>query len=327
MQPSTAALSSLALPTPGARLHIEVRGRGPALMLVGCPMDATAFAPLAEVLAADHTVITTDPRGINRSRVDDRDRDVTPEELAEDLSRIATFLDLGPMAVFGSSGGAVGALALALAHPGQVHTVIAHEPPLEELLDDREQLRANTEDMVRTYLAGDHAGAWRKFFAGADIVLPDESSGGWPDEPPDPQAMADEHFFFAHTLRPFTWWEPDIAALRATPTRVVVGVGTESSGQVCDRTSTALAEALGSRPTRFPGDHTGFVDHPEHFAQVLRGVLDDATTSSRTARPRSSNPVQRRLSPARRRSARKDWHGPDTRRHRRPAGHRRPRHH
>ncbi len=93
--------------TTGAHLYYEVRGAGPGLLLVGCPMDATAFAPLADLLAVDHTVITTDPRGINRSSVDDPDQDVTPEMLAEDLSQLLNHLNLGPVAVFGSSGGAV----------------------------------------------------------------------------------------------------------------------------------------------------------------------------------------------------------------------------
>ena len=76
------------------------------------------------------------------------DQDVTPEMLADDLSQLLTHLNTGPVAVFGSSGGAVTALALAQAYPEHVHTVIAHEPPLEELLEDRETLRSNLEHLV-----------------------------------------------------------------------------------------------------------------------------------------------------------------------------------
>jgi hypothetical protein len=42
---------------------------------------------------------------------------------------------------------------------------------------------------------------------------------------------------------------------------------------VCDRTSTALAAALGVTPTMFPGGHTGFEDDPEAFAGRLRALL------------------------------------------------------
>ena len=166
------------------------------------------------------------------------------------------------------------ALALALAHPDQVHTVIAHEPPLDELLEDRDRLRVETEDIVATYLSGDTAGAWVKFLAQANIVLTDEEmSAGWPDEP-DPQAAADELFFFAHTLRPTTWWRPDLDALRAGTKRIVVGLGDASAGQSCDHTSTALAAGLGITTTPFPGGHIGFVQDPIGFATRLRTVLE-----------------------------------------------------
>jgi pimeloyl-ACP methyl ester carboxylesterase len=110
---STVAATAETLRVPDALLHYEVRGEGPLVMLVGTPMDARSFAPLADLLAADHTVLTTDPRGINRSPVDDPDRDSTPEMRADDLARLLTHLDAGPAALLGSSGGAVSALALA----------------------------------------------------------------------------------------------------------------------------------------------------------------------------------------------------------------------
>ena len=87
--------------------------------------------------------------------------------------------------------------------------------------------------------------------------------------------VADEHFQYAHMLRPTTRWRPDVAALRAAPTRVLVGIGEESTGQLCDRTSTALAAALGIEPTMFPGDHIGFAEDPEAFATRLREVLGE----------------------------------------------------
>jgi pimeloyl-ACP methyl ester carboxylesterase len=261
------------LEVPGARLHYEVRGEGPFMVLVGAPMDATSFAPLADLLAVDHTVLTTDPRGINRSPVDDPNQDSTPVLRADDLSRLLTHLDAGPATVLGSSGGAVTALALAQAHPERVHTVIAHEPPMVELLDDREQLRAQTEVMIATYLAGDVTGAWVKFLIQANITLPE----GLPVEmfaaKPGSQQAADERRWFQHEMRGTIRWQPDIAALCAGPTRIVVGIGDESAVQLCDRASSALTAALGIAPTMFPGGHTAFVEDPDGFATRLRAVL------------------------------------------------------
>jgi pimeloyl-ACP methyl ester carboxylesterase len=259
-----------------ARLHYEVRGKGPVVVLVGAPMDARSFAPLADRLAADHTVLTTDPRGINRSPVDDPDKDSTPEMRADDLSRLLTHLDAGPAAVLGSSGGAVSALALVQAHPEQVHTVIAHEPPLNELLDDREQLHAQAEDVIATHLSGDARGAFTKFLAMANITLPDGVFEQMFAGEQDPQAVADADFQHAHMLRPTAQWHADLTALRSASTRIVVGIGDESGGQLCDRTSRALAAALGIEPTMFPGDHIGFVGDPDRFATRLRAVLHES---------------------------------------------------
>jgi len=270
---STVPATAATLEVPGARLHYEVRGRGPLVALVGAPMYATSFAPLADLLAADHTVLTTDPRGVGRSPVDDPDADSTPELRADDLSRLLTALDAGPATVLGSSGGAVTALAWAQAHPEQVDTVIAHEPPLTELLSDRDQLRAGTEDLIATYLDGDRVGAWRKFLAQANVAMPEEVFQQMFGGPREPAQAADEYHWFAHEMRATAGWRPDLAALRPLAARVVVGIGEHSAGELCDHTSTALAAALGLEPTRFPGGHIGFVEDPAGFATRLRAVL------------------------------------------------------
>lgn len=270
---SPAPATARTLEVPGARLYYEVRGEGPLVVLVGAPMDAMSFTPLADLLAGDHTVLTTDPRGINRSPVDDPGQDSTPQMRADDLSRLLTHLGTGPAAVLGSSGGAVSALALAQAHPGQVRTVIAHEPPLIELLPDRAERHAGNEDVIAKWLAGDHVGSWKAFLDNADFHLPEGAFETMFAAEPDPQAIADTHYQNTHMLRPTTHWQPDITALRSAATRVVVGIGEASAGQLCDRTSRALATALGTKPTMFPGGHTGFAEDPEGFATRLRSVL------------------------------------------------------
>jgi pimeloyl-ACP methyl ester carboxylesterase len=261
------------LRVPDALLHYEVRGAGPLVVLVGAPMDARPFAALADLLATDHTVLTTDPRGINRSSVEDPDADSTPESRADDLARLITHLDAGPAVALGSSGGAVSVLALAQARPDLVHTVIAHEPPLNELLHDRARCHELTEDIIATYFAGDPVGAARKFLALANIHLPEEVFQHIFAAQRDVQQIADDDYQHAHMLRPTTRWRPDLSALRWGPTRVVVGIGEDSTGQLCDRTSRALTAALGIEPTMFPGDHTGFASTPREFATRLREVL------------------------------------------------------
>jgi pimeloyl-ACP methyl ester carboxylesterase len=270
---STVPVLARTLRVPGASLHYEIRGAGPLVALVGAPMDADAFAPLADELAADHTVLTTDPRGIHRSRVDDPDEDTPPETRADDLARLLVHVDAGLATVVGSSGGAVTALALAQVRPDLVTTVIAHEPPLDTLLPDRDRLHAATRELVADHRAGDVVGAWKKFFVVGDIEIPDGAVEQMFGGERDPQRVADERFWFAHDLLGTTLYEPDVDALRASSVRVVVGVGEDSTGQLCDRTSSALAALLGVAVVRFPGGHTGFVDSPVEFAGRVRRVL------------------------------------------------------
>ncbi|MFI5730774.1 alpha/beta fold hydrolase [Kribbella sp. NPDC051587] len=245
-------------------LYYEVRGSGPLVVLVGAPMGADAFAPLAELLADGYSVLTTDPRGINRSRFTDGGTS-TPEQRADDLAWLIREVDRGPAVAFGSSGGAVSVLALAQNHPETVHKVIAHEPPLDRLVPDGDELLAKSEKLMADYLSGDTVGAWKQFFALANIELPP----GMAEQMFSGERDADERFWFEHEMRESISWQPDIAKLQ----NVIVGIGEDSKGQLCDRTSTALAGLLGIEPTRFPGGHTGFADDPKTFEPALRRQL------------------------------------------------------
>lgn len=259
--------------TPHGTLYYELRGTGPLLALVGAPMTADAFAPLADLLATDHTVLTTDPRGIKRSTLTDPARESTPELRADDLARLLEHLDAAPAIVLGSSGGALTALALAQSRPELVRAVIAHEPATDALLPDRERYFAGTDDIIRIYLSGDVIGAWTKFLAQADIDVPPGAVEHMFGGQRDPRDVADERRWFAHELRASTRWEPDLVALRAVAAKLVIGIGRDSAGQECDRASRLLAAELGIEPVLFPGDHTGFADDPAAFLPPLRAVL------------------------------------------------------
>lgn len=261
------------LDVPGARLYFEIRGRGPLIALIGAPMTADAFAPLADALSIDHTVLTCDPRGIGRSDVDDLDADSTPELRAKDVAHLIKEADVGPATVFGSSGGAVTALALTQQRPDLVSALIAHEPPLEKLLTDHDEQHAITQDVCATYLSGDILGGWRKFLAQAGITMPSEALEQYFGPDRDSKTLADEKYWFAHELRPSTWWTPNLDSLRSFSARIVVGIGEDSTGQLCDHASRALAAELQLTPTVFPGDHTGFTDEPHTFANILRDSL------------------------------------------------------
>ncbi|HEU5353625.1 MAG TPA: alpha/beta hydrolase [Actinocrinis sp.] len=270
--PAPVTANTLAIPD--GRLYYELRGSGPLVAIVGAPMHAAPFAPLADLLAADYTVLTMDPRGHFGSVLDDPERDSTPPQRADDLARLLRHVDAGPAIVLGSSGGAITALALIQAYPQLVRTAVAHEPPLMPLLDDSEHQLALNEETIATYAGGDSLGAVRKFMANAGFVMPEEVFLQMFGGEKSPAEIAGERFFYLHELRGTATWQPDLDLLRATPVDLIVGIGETSAGQVCDRTSRALATALKLEPVLFPGGHGGFMEDPVKFADRLREVID-----------------------------------------------------
>ena len=111
------------LEVPGALLTYDVRPSdsttAPILVLIGSPMGAGGFGTLAGHFT-DRTVVTYDPRGVERSKKVDDGTESTPDQHADDLHRLITKLGAGPVDLFASSGGAVNALALVAKHPEQV---------------------------------------------------------------------------------------------------------------------------------------------------------------------------------------------------------------
>jgi pimeloyl-ACP methyl ester carboxylesterase len=272
----TDGLISRSLDVPGARLHYEVRGTGPLLLVIGSPMPAADFAAVATALATDHTVVTYDPRGLANSTIADPEQDATAELRADDVAAIIEAMG-GTADVFGSSGGAVTGLALVAGHPDKVRTLIAHEPPVTELLPEAAEQQAVTEDIIETFHRDGPGAAWAKFMANAgyDTAGGDQGAPVGPQPTPDEQAkqFADMTRFFDHEMRCTIAYRPDLDALRRA--KVVVGIGADSGHLLTYRTSVALAEQLGTIPVTFPGDHSGFVGAPEPFADAVRSVLAD----------------------------------------------------
>ena len=76
-------------------------------------------------------------RGFLRSPVDG---EVGPDKLGADVEDLAALIERHgePAVVLGSSSGAIVALELLVRRPDLVRAVVAHEPPLISLLEDRE---------------------------------------------------------------------------------------------------------------------------------------------------------------------------------------------
>ena len=278
------------LDAPGCVLHYDVRANEastePALLMIGSPMGAAGFTTQAGHFT-DRTVVTYDPRGSERSKRTDGALRNTPEEHADDLHRIIEALDAGPVDVLASSGGAVNALALVAAHPGDVRTLVAHEPPAASVLPDAEAAMEATQNIADTYQKEGMGPAMAKFIA--SVSYPGEFPTAFFDQvhadpadfglPTADDGTRDDPLLGLNIVT-CTHYRPDFAALKAAPTRIVVGVGAESATMMAGRCAIAVAESLGVEPVTFPGGHDGFLGgeygstgQPDGFAATLRTAL------------------------------------------------------
>jgi pimeloyl-ACP methyl ester carboxylesterase len=259
----------------------------PPLMMIGQPMDASGFQ--AQVaLFPDRTVVTYDPRGLGRSTRKDGEVTNEPETQAADVHAIIEALGAGPVDMFASSGGAVTALALVTAHPDDVATLVAHEPPLDCVLPDAEAVQRARDAYTRVY----QEKGWGAGMAGFVAMTswegevteeylarpaPDPAAFGMPT---DDDGKRDDPLLSERSWA-VTAYRPDLEALKASPTRIVIAVGEESRKVYTGRSAIALAEQLGQQATVFPSHHGGFLGgefgyagQPEAFAATLREVLD-----------------------------------------------------
>ncbi|GAB2984038.1 alpha/beta fold hydrolase [Actinotalea caeni] len=277
------------LEVPGAVLTYDVHqpespSDHPPLFVFGSPMGASGFAQLVEQLD-DRVVLTYDPRMAERSRLTEGG-EVSVEIHGEDLHRVVEAAGLGPVDAFGSSGGAQAALPWVLAHPQDVRTLVAHEPPLTLLLPDADVLMKVNADIVETYQQRGFGPALAKFMR--LVMHTGEFTQEYLDQPdPDPAQYglpteddgSRDDPLLGHNMR-MAPYLPDAEALTATGVRIVPAVGADSEGGMPRRGGEALAELLGVEPVMFPGDHGGFTvsewapgNDPAAFAQKLREVL------------------------------------------------------
>jgi pimeloyl-ACP methyl ester carboxylesterase len=274
---------------PGATLTYDVRGElsnQPVLLLIGSPMGASGFPTLASHFT-DRTVVTYDPRGVERSVRSDGAGELFPDDHAADLVTLIETLDAGPVDIFATSGGAVNALALLAQRPDLVNTVVAHEPPLAGILPDAAAATAAVEDIYQTYQRDGMGAGMAKFIALTSFKgeLPDDYTQRPAPDPamfglPTEDDGSRDDALIGQQLRGLTSYQPDFDALAKAADRLVIAVGEESVDELAHRGGLAVADRLGLTPVVFPSNHGGFLGNeygmpgkPEEFASKLREVL------------------------------------------------------
>jgi len=269
------------LDVPGATLHYQVCGTGPVLLISQSGEgDADRSNDLVARLVDSWTVVTYDRRGLSRSRLDDPGRGATMAEHADDVHRLLAALTDVPALMLGCSLGAVIGLHVAVEHPEQLRTLVAHEPVAPRLLPDDRRARherelAELQDLysraglaatlpeIATTLGIDPAGADRE-----------------PDLTPQPmtaQRVRNFDHFIRHDFTAILRDPLDLEALRGAGTRIVPATGRATPRSVFDHLAAAALATLLERPLQeAPGGHNGNTTHPRAYAQWLREVLDTA---------------------------------------------------
>lgn len=290
MSTTTTRSTTETLKVPGATLTYDVRlgdhSPEPPLLLIGSPMGAAGFGTLAGHFP-NRTIVTYDPRGVERSERDDMTSQVNPDIHADDIHRIVEAIGAEPVDVFASSGGAVNALALVAKHPDDVRTLVAHEPPLASVLADRAQAFAGIAAIGDAYRDSGWGVGMASFIAFSmhpgpftadylDKPAPDPETFGFPSD--DDGVRSDP--LLGQNLITCTQYEPDLDVLRTVSTRIVVAAGEQSGQTMASRAAHALADQLGLASILLPGDHGGFLGgeygqtgDPDAFGPALGEVL------------------------------------------------------
>lgn len=249
----------------GTTLYVEVRGSGPAILLIpGGAEDAEGWRVVAERLAG-HTVVTYDRRGTLRSG-----RDGWPgggsAQHADDAAALLESLGLRDVIVFGGSSGGIVALQLALRHPALIRRALVYEPGYLRCVPEGEELQRRAAEAVRTSLdarPADWAAAYWAFVgavgpavgAGADWYAHREAVNG--------EAMVRDDVPILTAER------VDLAALAATRVGIRFAHGTESPGPFRD-IATRLSAVRGDVPDVIQGVGHALYAHPAAAARYIR---------------------------------------------------------
>ena len=249
----------------GAGLYYEVRGTGPALLMIsGAGGDAGYYSGIAAALSDAFMVISYDRRGNSRST----GRSRTPMELtvqAVDARALIDGLADGRALVFGNSGGAIIGLTLAALHPDAMAGLIAHEPPAVNVLPDGDPGRGFFAELAALYEQGGAPAAGRRF---AETTR-GEGTYRWPADLWKRFIGNQDHLFGAEWPG-FAAFRLDETALKSAPFPVVLGAGAEDRGTYYARPSIEIVRRIGLPWVEFPGIHMEFLRNPDQFAAAVR---------------------------------------------------------
>lgn len=266
------------LEVPGADLHYDTFGSGPALLLItGADGRGSVWHPLAKHLSAHYTVISYDRRGYSASHIKGT-QDYT-NRLNTDADDVALLIEhLSPTntaIVVGNSSGAIVSQTLLLRHPDRVSKLISHEPPAFGALPP--DFRAKGEHVINhiynQYRTLGPITAMQEFTAGLDTGSEATLMRSLMHPSHSYEIRANSMFWFEFELRQYPCADVDVEGLVKLKEKIVPAAGEESGMGVGVAPIAAIAGAVGREILRLPGGHVGFMTQPENWAAaLLKGI-------------------------------------------------------
>jgi pimeloyl-ACP methyl ester carboxylesterase len=140
VKPFPASFTVRDVDTGSSTLHVRVGGHGPAVLLLhGFGDTGDMWEPLAAALAADHTVIVPDLRGMGLSSHPEGGYRKTAE--AEEMAHLLDLLKVGKFQLVTHDIGNMVGYALAAQHPDRVTRWVAMDAPLPGVGHWEDQLK------------------------------------------------------------------------------------------------------------------------------------------------------------------------------------------
>jgi pimeloyl-ACP methyl ester carboxylesterase len=257
----------------GVHLYYELAGHGPAsLVLVhGSWGDHHNWDGVAPDLARSFRVVTYARRGHSESGPAPEPGSIEDDVL--DLAGLIEHLHLAPAHVAGSSLGASIALKLAAARPELFATLIAHEPPLFEMLEGNPvgaEVRTALMSVAARLGRGDTEGGARQFVEevafgpGAWDAMPEGTRRKFMSNAPT----------FLDEIRESGAYTVNLARLSRFDRPVLLTEGDQSHPffrPILDQIASALPTA-----TRHTFAGAGHVPHLTHPAQYVNTIVEFA---------------------------------------------------
>jgi acetyltransferase/esterase len=245
--------------------HSTVGNGAPLLLIHGSGGDLDSYSRIELSLAATYRVIAYQRRseiiGCATPTLSDH---------VDDALAVLDACGAGTAYVLGSSAGAVIGLCLLSAHPERVLGLIAHEPPVLDVLDDRTFLLKRL-DLISTVKAKHGIErACAAFFDETGIL--GESAG--PITEYVSKAVSARPIPPIREIHPILDYVPDLQALRVQREKLVLAIGGLPPHSMPVRATVRLAELLVLTPLKMPGNHFGYMDFtsdndPDCFREVV----------------------------------------------------------